>query len=87
MLVFNQAIYAEAVENHLICLMQCRVHEVTINDTPKMFVAEATQHSHAIIINWGSDSLLVIPLALTGVANTFSVRTSRLAKYSDEALL
>ncbi len=34
MLVFNQAIYAEAVENHLIFPMQCQVHEVTINDTP-----------------------------------------------------
>ena len=53
MLVFNQAIYAEAVETHLICPMQCRVHGVTINDTLQMFVAEATEHSHAIIINLG----------------------------------
>ena len=84
MLVFNQAIYAEAVENHLICPMQCQVHGVTINNTPKMFVAEAMEHSHAIIIDLGSDSLLVIPLALTGVANIFAVRTPSLAKYSNE---
>jgi len=82
--VFNQAIYAESVENHLICLMQCRVHGVTINNTLKMFVAEATEHSHAIIIHLGSDSALVIPLALTGLASTFAVRTPSLAKYNDE---
>ena len=49
-----------------------------------MFVAEATEHSHAIIIDLGSGRLLVIPLALTGVASTFSVRTPSLAKYNDE---
>ena len=49
-----------------------------------MFVAEATEHSHAIIIDLGSDSPLVIPLALTGVASTFAVRTPSLAKYNDE---
>lgn len=84
MLVFNQAIYAEAVENHLICPMQCRVHGVTINDTPKMFVAEATEHSHAIICDLDTDSPLIIPLALTGVTSTFAVRTPSLAEYNDE---
>jgi hypothetical protein len=84
MLVFNQAIYAEAVENHLICPMQCQVHGVTINNTPKMFVAEATEHSHAIIVDMGSDSPLVIPLALTGVASTFAIRTPSLAEYNNE---
>jgi hypothetical protein len=84
MLVFNQAVFAEAVGNHLICPMQCWVHGVTINDTPKMFVAEATEHSHAIIIDLGSDNPLVIPLAMTGEASMFAVRTPSLAKYNDE---
>ena len=84
MLIFNQAIYAESVENHLICPMQCRVHGVTINNTPKMFFAEATEHLHAIIIDLGSDSPLVIPLALTVVASTFDIRTPSLAKYNNE---
>jgi hypothetical protein len=48
-----------------------------------MFVAEATERSHAIIIDLGSDSSLVIPLALTGVASTFAVRTPSLAKYNN----
>jgi hypothetical protein len=85
MLVFNQALYSEAVENHLICPMQCRVHGVTINNTPKMFVAEATEHLHTIIVDTGSDSLLVIPLALTGVASMFAVRTPSLEEYNNES--
>ena len=84
MLVFNLAIYAESVENYLICPMQCRVHGVTIKNTPKMFVAEAMERSHAIIIDLGSDNPLVKPLALTGVASTFAVRTPSLAKNNDE---
>ena len=87
MVVFHQAIYAELVENHLICPMQCQVHRVTINDNPKMFVAEATERLHAIIIDdLGSDNPLVIPLALTGVASTFAARTPSLAKNNDENL-
>ena len=84
MLVFNQAIYAELLENHLICPMQCWVHGVAINNTPKMFIAEATDCLHTIIVDLGSDNLLAIPLALTGVANTFDVRTPSLTNYSNE---
>jgi hypothetical protein len=83
MLVFNQAIYAELVENHLICMMQCWMNGVTINDTPKIVIAEATERSHAIIIDLGSDNPLVIPLALTGVASMFAVRTPILANYNN----
>jgi hypothetical protein len=50
-----------------------------------MFVQNATEHSHAIVIDdLGLDGLLVVPLTITGVANTFAIRTPSLAKYNDD---
>ena len=34
-LVINQAIYIPHLDHHLLCPMQCRVNDVTINETPK----------------------------------------------------
>ena len=57
--------------------MQCRVKEVTIHDTPKIFVKNPTNHSHAIVVSDLVDpkNNLLIPLELVGVTSVFSVRT------------
>ena len=83
MLVFHQAIYLESIENHLICLMQCRVNRVEINDTPKIFVANPTEHSHAIVVEdpVAPEDTLVIPLQLQGVTSVFSIRVPSWQEY------
>ena len=65
------------MDNHLICPMQCRVHGVEIHDTPKIFVKDPTDHSHAIVVSDPVDpeNNLVIPLELVGVTSLFSVMT------------
>ena len=64
MLIWNQAIYLDTMDNHLICLMQCRVQGVTIHDMPKIFVKNPTEHSHAIVVSdpVDPDNDLIIPL-------------------------
>ncbi len=85
MLIFHQAIYLGTMDNHLICPMQCRVHGVTINDTPKLFVKNPDNHSHAIIVGdmEDPDEPLVIPLKLAGVTSVFSVRAPTQKEYEE----
>ena len=48
-LVINQAIHIPHLDHHLLCPMQCRVNDVTINETPKFLDIDTTNKSHAII--------------------------------------
>jgi hypothetical protein len=49
-IVINQAIYIPHLDHHLLCPMQCRVNDVTINETPKFLVHDPTDHTHALIV-------------------------------------
>jgi hypothetical protein len=40
--IINQATYIPHLDNHLLCPMQCRVNDVTINDLPKFLAADPT---------------------------------------------
>ena len=86
MLIWHQAIYLDTMDNHLICLMQCRVHGVVIHDTPKNFVKDPTDHSHAIVVLDPVDpeNDLFIPLELVGVTSVFSVRTPTRQEFKDD---
>jgi hypothetical protein len=86
MLVWHQAIYLETMENHLICPMQCRVNGVVVNDTPKIFVKDPTNKSHAIVVLDPIDpgNELIIPLELNGVTSRFSVRTPSLQEFEND---
>ena len=86
MLIWHQAIYLDTMDNHLICPMQCRVHGVVIHDTPKIFVKDPTDHSHAIVVSDPVDpeNDLVIPLELVGVTSVFSVRTPTRQEFEDD---
>ena len=86
MLVWHQAIYLDSMEDHLICPMQCRVIGVVVNDTPKIFVKDPSNHSHAIVVADPIDPEIeiIIPLELNGVTSRFSVRTPSLQEYEDE---
>ena len=85
MLIWNQAIYLDTMDNHLICPMQCRVQGVKIHDTPKIFIKNPTNHSHATVVLDPVDPKndLVIPLELVGVTSVFSVRTPTRQEFED----
>ena len=74
-LIINQAIEIPHLDNHLLCIFQCRMGGVLINDVPKFQAPSPSLNTHAISVNndEGSHTLL-IPLSLRGVTSYFNVR-------------
>ena len=74
-LIINQAIEIPYLDNHLLCIFQCRMGGVAINDVPKFQALNPSLHTHAIRVNNDDDShILLIPLLLRGVTSYFNVR-------------
>ena len=77
MLVMHQAILIPEMQHNLICPMQLRDNDVSVNDVPKYMVSNPTDNDHAIIIGKvkdGAEDALRIPLSLHGVASYFPMR-------------
>ena len=79
-LVIHQAIHIPHLDHHLLCPMQCRVNDVTVNDCPKIFADDPTENTHALIFqdcpdddNDGRLQTTVIPLELHGVTSLINV--------------
>lgn len=68
-LLFHQVLYFEELDHHLICPMQLRLNDVTVNECPKFLTKSPTLNDHSI----QAESLL-IPLSLEGVTSYFPVR-------------
>ena len=49
-LIVNQAIHIPHLDHHLLCPMQCRVNDVTVNETPKFLAQDLTEHTHALTV-------------------------------------
>jgi hypothetical protein len=49
-LVINQVIHIPHLDHHLLCPMQCRVNDVTVDDTPKFLVRDPTDKLHALTL-------------------------------------
>jgi hypothetical protein len=71
MLVIHQAIYIEELTNHLLCPMQLRMNDLSINEEPKFCLANPTDDTHAITIKHED---IRIPLSLNGVTSYFVTR-------------
>jgi hypothetical protein len=50
-LIINQAIHIPHLDHHLLCPMQCRVNDVTVNDLPNFLAADPTDQTHALTLN------------------------------------
>ena len=83
MRVWHQGIYLDTIENHLVCPLQCQVNGVVVNDTPKIFVDNPTDQTHAIVVRdlMDPENTTIIPLKLCGVTSRFSVRTPTLQEF------
>jgi hypothetical protein len=59
---------------------------MVVNDTPKTFVENPTDQSHAIVVKdlLDSENTLIIPLELNGVTSRFLVRTPTLQEFEDD---
>ncbi len=82
-LVFHQAIHMPQLDHHLLCPMQCRVNDVTVNDVPKFLTCFPTDNTHALVVqNPDNDSTtLSFPLHLQGVTSYLPVRKPRANKW------
>ena len=49
-LVINQAIHIPHLDHHLLCPMQCRVNDVTVDETPKFLAIRPTEQTHALTV-------------------------------------
>ncbi len=82
-LVFHQAIHMPQLDHHLLCPMQCRVNDMTVNNVPKFLTRFPTDNTHALIMqNPDSDSTtLSFPLHLQGVTSYLPVCKPTAAKW------
>ncbi len=75
-LIINQAIHVPHLDHHLLCLMQCRVNDVIVDEMPKFLVIKPTDQTHALTVPNPDDPLqtLTLPLTLRGVTSLLHVR-------------
>jgi hypothetical protein len=75
-LVINQAIHIPHLDHHLLCPMQCRVNDMTVDETPKCLAPQPTDQTHALTLTNPEDPLLpvILPLELRGVTLLLYVR-------------
>jgi hypothetical protein len=68
-LIINQAIRIPHFDHHLLCPMQCRVNDVTVNNLPKFLAADPTDQTHALTLTDPNNLLqpVILPLTLRGV--------------------
>ena len=68
--------------------MQCRVNDVTVNDTPKFLVSDPTDQTHALTLRdpVHPEQTLTIPLELRGVISLLNVRTVTADMFNDDQI-
>ena len=66
--------------------MQCRVNDVTVNETPKFLVSSPTDHTHALTLNdpVHPSQTITLPLELRGVISFLNVRTVTADQFNDQ---
>ena len=74
-LVVHQVVHIPELEHHLLCPMQCRANNVTVNDCPRIHCADPNEESHSIVATDDDDETVVIPFHLRGVTSQFTVDT------------
>ncbi len=75
-LVIHQAIHIPHLDYHLLCPMQCCVHDVIVNNLPKFLASDPTDQTHALTIKDPDNPLqpVILPLNLRGVTSLLYVR-------------
>jgi hypothetical protein len=76
-LVINQAIHIPHLDHHLLCPMQCRVNDVTVDETPKFLAPQPTDQMHALTLTDPDkpSQTISLPFMIRGVTSFLNVRT------------
>jgi hypothetical protein len=85
-LIINQAIHIPHLDHHLLCPMQCRVNDVTVNNLPKFLAANPTDQMHALTMTDPNNPLqpIILPLTLRGVTSLLNVRTVTINEFNSQ---
>ncbi len=88
-LIINKAIHIPHLEHHLLCPMQCRVNDVTINNLTKFLAADPTDQTHALTLIDPNNPLqpVILPLTLRGVTLLFNVRSVTINEFNSHDYL
>jgi hypothetical protein len=83
-LIINQAIHIPHLHHHLLCPMQCRVNDVTVNDLPKFLATDPTDQTHALTLTDLDNPLqpVILPLTLRGVTSVLNVRSMTIDEFN-----
>jgi hypothetical protein len=76
-LVINQAIHIPHLDHHLLCPTQCRVNDVTVDETPKFLAPQPTDQMHALTVPDPDNppQTIILPFMICGVTSFLNVRT------------
>ena len=79
----------KGLDHHLLCLMQCHVNGVLMDEVPKFLAPIPIETMHAIQskIPFDATCLFIIPLKLNGETSYFEVRTPTQEEYEDQNIL
>ncbi len=88
-LIINQAIYIPHLDHHLLCPIQCRVNDVTINDLPKFLAADPINQTHALTLTNPNNPLqpVILPLTLRRVTLLLNVRSVTINEFNSHDYL
>ncbi len=83
-LIINQAIHIPHLDHHLLCPMQCRVNDMTVNDLPNFLAANPTDQTHALTLTNPDNplQLVILPLTLRGVTLLLNVRNVTINEFN-----
>ncbi len=86
LLLIHQAIHIPHLDHHLLCPMQRRMNDVTVNEIPKFMVSDPTGQTHAFTLPDPVNPLqtLTLPPQLHGVISLLNVRTVTADQFYDE---
>ena len=81
-LMINQAIHIPGLKHNLLCPMQLRLNDVSVNEIPKFLITNPTEQDHAITIDLAeNDGRLTLPLSIEGVTSYFPSFKPTAAQY------
>jgi hypothetical protein len=88
-LIINQAIHIPHLNHHLLCPMQCRVNDVSVNNLPKFLAADPTDQTHALTLTDPNNplQLVILPLTLRGVTLLLNVRSVTIDEFNSHDYL
>jgi hypothetical protein len=88
-LIINQAIHIPHHDHHLLCPMQCRVNDVTVNNLHKFLAADPTHQTHALTLTDPDNPLqpVILPLTLRGVTSVLNVRNVTINEFNSHDYL